>query len=101
MKKIKNRFLSLLLLPLVILLFVFQAQAQNVVVTGKVLEIETAKPIEGATVSVKNGIQKVNTNVGGVFTIAAAKGSLLVVSVVGYQYKQVLVGSSSLTIELT
>ena len=101
MKQIKNRFLSLLLLPLVILLFVFQAHAQNVVVTGKVLEIETAKPIEGATVSVKNGIQKVNTNVGGVFTIAAAKGSSLVVSSVGYQEKQVLVGSSSLTIELS
>jgi hypothetical protein len=99
MKQIKNCFFSLL--PLAICLFVFQAQAQNATVTGKVLEIETFKPIEGVTVSVKNGTQKATTNAVGVFTIAAAKGSSLVVSVIGYQEKQVVVSASSLTIELT
>ena len=99
MKQIKNCFFSLL--PLAICLFVFQAQAQNATVTGKVLEIETLKPIEGAIVSVKNSTQKVTTNAVGVFTIAAAKGSSLIISVIGYQNKQVVVGSSSVTIELT
>ena len=98
MKQIKKCFFSLL--PLAICLFVFQAQAQNATVTGKVLEKETLKPIEGVTVSVKNGTQKTTTNAVGVFTIAAAKGSSLVVSVVGYQEKQVVVSASSLTIEL-
>jgi TonB-dependent SusC/RagA subfamily outer membrane receptor len=101
MKQIKNRFLSVLLLPLAICFFVFQVQAQNAAVTGKVVDQATLKPIDGATVSVKNGKQKVNTNATGVFTINAAKGSSLVVSVVGYQDKQVVVGSGNLTIELT
>ena len=101
MKQIKNRFLSVLLLPLAVCLFVFQVQAQNAAVTGKVVDQATLKPIDGATVSVKNGKQKANTNATGTFTINAAKGSSLVVSVVGYQDKQVVVGTGSLTIELT
>jgi TonB-linked SusC/RagA family outer membrane protein len=97
----KNLFLRLFTLLFLICLFVFQGHSQNVVITGKVLEQETLKPILGATVSEKNGKQKVTTNALGVFTISTAKGSSLVISVIGYQEKQVVIGASNLIIELT
>ena len=56
----KNLFLRLFTLLFLICLFVFHGHSQNVVITGKVLEQETLKPILGATVSEKNGKQKVN-----------------------------------------
>ena len=97
----KNLFLRIFTLLFLICLFVFQGHSQNVVITGKVLEQETLKPILGATVSEKNGKQKVTTNALGVFTISTAKGSSLVISVIGYQEKQVVIGASNLIIELT
>jgi len=97
----KNLFLRLFTLLFLICLFVFQGHSQNIVITGKVLEQETLKPILGATVSEKNGKQKVTTNALGVFTISTAKGSSLVISVIGYQEKQVVIGASNLIIELT
>ena len=96
--KQKNRFLSLLLFPIVICLFVFQAQAQNATVSGKVLDAATAKPIEGAVIS--NGKQQTTSSATGTFSIAAAQGSQLTVSFVGYTTRKVAVTSSDVTISL-
>jgi TonB-linked SusC/RagA family outer membrane protein len=93
-----NRFLGLLLFPLVICLFVFQAQAQNATVSGKVLDAATAKPIEGAVIS--NGKQQTTSSATGTFSIAAAKGSQLTVSFVGYSSRKIAVTSAELTISL-
>lgn len=101
MKQIKNRFLSLLLVPLAICLFVFQVQAQNTTVSGKVIDAITLKPIEGATVVVKEGKQRATTDNAGVFTINAVKGNQLMVSFIGYQSKKVALTSSDVTITLS
>ncbi|MEK7198717.1 MAG: hypothetical protein AAB212_02195, partial [Bacteroidota bacterium] len=61
MKQTKTSFLSLLLLPIAIICFVCQLQAQNTAITGKVIDATTSYPIEGATVSVKNVKQKTST----------------------------------------
>jgi len=101
MKQIKTRLFSLLLLPLAICCFVSQVQAQSVAVTGKVIDAVTAKPIDGATVTVKGGKQKVSTSAEGVFTISAPKGSQLAISFIGYQSKQVAVSGDNLIVTLT
>lgn len=100
MKQPKTSFLSLLLLPIAIICFVCQLQAQNTAITGKVIDAITSNPIEGATVSVKNGKQKTTTNSSGVFMINAALGSQLSISIIGYQSKQIVVNSDGLTISL-
>lgn len=96
--KQKNRFLSLLLFPLVICLFVFQAQAQNATVSGKVLDATTSKAIEGVVIS--NGKQQTTSSATGAFSITAAKGSQLSVSFVGYSSKKVAVTGTDLIISL-
>ena len=93
-----NRFLSLLLLSLAVCLFVFQAQAQNATISGKVLDAATAKPIEGAVIS--NGKQQTTSGSTGAFSIAAAKGSQLTVSFVGYSSRKITVTGADLTISL-
>ena len=90
MNQIKNRIQSWMLLTLACCFFVFQSIAQNPTISGKVIDPTTSKPIEGASVSTKNGKSTV-TNAAGVFTIAASKGEQLKVSFVGYEDLQITV----------
>ena len=86
-------------MPLALVCFAFQVHAQNVSINGKVMDATTSNPIEGASVSVKNG-NKTTSNSTGSFTISAAKGNSITVSFVGYQTAQVVVNGADLTVKL-
>jgi TonB-linked SusC/RagA family outer membrane protein len=67
-----------------------------------VLRSPTGEPLSGATVTVKGTSQTVVTNANGEFSINASQGNTLVVSYVGYQTKELTVGTeNNLTISLT
>ncbi|HQR94753.1 MAG TPA: carboxypeptidase-like regulatory domain-containing protein, partial [Sediminibacterium sp.] len=99
MNQFKRRIQHWMLITLACCLFVFQSNAQNSTVSGKVIDPTTSKPIEGASVSTKKGKATV-TNAAGVFTIAAAKGEQLKVSFVGYEDLQITVGTGDINISL-
>jgi TonB-linked SusC/RagA family outer membrane protein len=101
MKQTNQLLLRVLLILIVVFLFSFKMQAQSIVVTGTVVDAKTAKPVEGATVSVKNSKQKTSTNSVGTFTITAAKGAQLIISFIGYQDRQVTANAGTLNIQLT
>ncbi|MFT3902364.1 MAG: TonB-dependent receptor [Niabella sp.] len=75
-----------------ILLFLSNALFAQVKITGKVIDIETGSPINGATVSLKSNTAKgVVTDVDGIFFITAQKNTVyaLVISNVGYKTKEI------------
>nr|WP_288812467.1 TonB-dependent receptor [uncultured Sphingobacterium sp.] len=53
----------------------------------------TGKGIAGVTIRVKGGTASVQTNAQGSFSIQAATGSTLIITSVGYQEKQLIVGA--------
>jgi TonB-linked SusC/RagA family outer membrane protein len=63
-------------------------------ITGKVTGPDGA-PIANATVSIKGTTHGTTTNSAGVFTLAAKKGDVLIISYVGYTPQQVTVGDES------
>lgn len=86
-------FLTLITLP------VF---AQESVVKGTVLDAELQQPLPGATILLKGSTQGQVTDFDGRFSITVPSGkSVLVVSYVGFQTKEIEVGNSTdITIEL-
>jgi TonB-linked SusC/RagA family outer membrane protein len=99
MNQVKTNLLKYLMMPLALICFAFQVHAQNVSVSGKVIDATTSNPIEGASVIVKNG-KGTTTNVNGNFTINAAKGSSVTVSYVGFQNAQVVINGTELLVKL-
>jgi len=97
MNQVKSNLLKYLMMPLALICFAFQVQAQNV--SGKVIDATTSLAVQGASVSVKNG-KKALTNAAGEFTIVAAKGTTLSVSFVGYQTAQVAVNGAEVLVKL-
>lgn len=77
-KPLPGLFIFLLLLNV-------QLFAQTAPVRGKVTEAQTAAPIAGATVSVKNTKAVTTTNAEGEFSVNAAADDVLTVSFIGYQ----------------
>ncbi|HEX7756126.1 MAG TPA: TonB-dependent receptor [Niabella sp.] len=77
-------YFSLCLLPVCTL----YAQTRNV--SGAVLDL-SGNGIPGVSVTVKNSVRATLSNEAGRFTIAAAKGDILVLSAVGYATKEVAV----------
>lgn len=68
---------KLLMLFMGAFLFVLQAVAQQVTISGKVTSAEDGQPIPGATVRIKGTTSAVQTNVAGVYSIKANKGTTL------------------------
>jgi hypothetical protein len=99
MNQVKSSLLKYLMMPTALLCFAFQVHAQNVSISGKVIDATTSNPIEGASISVKNG-NKTTSNANGSFTISAAKGTSITFSFVGYQTAQVVVNGADLTVKL-
>ena len=75
-------------------------QAQTLTITGTVTDATTGQPIPGATLSVKGATAQAGTDEAGQFHIDASQGQVLVVSVVGYQSKEVTVSGTNLNISL-
>ena len=64
-------------------------EAQELVVTGVVLDAERGDPVSGATIAVKGGKATAVSDSRGVFRIRVTKGALLQVSSIGYAAAQV------------
>ncbi|MFB6456913.1 SusC/RagA family TonB-linked outer membrane protein [Chitinophaga sp. Hz27] len=100
-KMIRSRILPLL----GILLGFFSStnlHAQNFKITGKVINAGNASPIPGATVSVKNTSRFVITDETGKFAIDAATGNTVVVTMIGFQKRELAITkNTSLEIGLT
>ena len=69
-------------------LFIGTSLAQNLTITGKVID-EKGDPISGASVQVKGTRVGATVNPDGSFTVKAASGASLVVSALGYESKTV------------
>ncbi|HEX8609462.1 MAG TPA: SusC/RagA family TonB-linked outer membrane protein, partial [Pedobacter sp.] len=84
----------LLLFFLSISLLAFQADAQQLTVTGKVTSTDNSGPIPGVSVKVKGTNTVVQTSAAGVFTIRANQGDVLVFSYIGYAPQEKAVPAS-------
>lgn len=83
-----------------VLIIPLNTSAQDVTVRGTVTS-ETGSPLAGASISVKGTTRGTTTDNNGAFSIAAAKGSTLVVSAVGYAETEVRIGNQNvITISL-
>src|SRR5436309_15554077 len=86
----KNAFAIFLLI--VCSAFASIAQAQTV--QGTITD-ETGKPVPSVSVLIKGTSQGTTANENGVFTISASPGAVLVISSVGFDTKEVTLGSES------
>ena len=78
------------------------ALAQDHVVTGKVIDKETGKPVEGVSVKVKNSNIGTTTNADGVFSIKVpSTESVLTITSVGFLVYEVKAGEGPHSISLT
>ena len=82
------------LLAFSLLLISAGAFAQNNTITGKV-ENDAGQPVVGASVIVKGTTTGTTTNSTGNFSIAAAKGAILVISSVNFTAQEVTVGDDA------
>lgn len=66
----------------------FPVNAQSII-EGRVIDAQSRKPLEFASVSVKNSSHGTNTNQDGVFKLVANSGDILLIQYLGYQSKTV------------
>ncbi|WP_336128900.1 YfbK domain-containing protein [Mesoflavibacter sp. CH_XMU1422-2] len=86
--------MKLFLKSILVLFTIVQIQAQEKVISGVVSD-ENGLPLPSATVLVKGTSNGIQTDFDGKYTIKAQLGDLLVFSYVGYNTKEVTVGSSN------
>jgi len=86
-------------LVLCLLFIVTTALAQKISVTGKVID-DRGVTIPGASVKEKNTKNGVVADNFGVFRIAVAPGTVLVISATGFTAKEVVAASGNVTVEL-
>lgn len=100
MKKSKSVLLRLYLSLAVFAISIAgsRAWAQAVEIQGAIVNQSTLAPLSGATINVKNTNHFTTSDVGGKFKIEASKGDILLVSMVGYQSTEVVVGKNNMVI---
>ena len=86
--------MKLFLKSILVLFTIVQIQAQEKIISGVVSD-ENGLPLPSATVLVKGTSNGIQTDFDGKYTIKAQLGDLLVFSYVGYNTKEVTVGSSN------
>ena len=91
---IKNSLLSIFMT----LAFSFLSNAQQV--TGSVSD-DNGIPLPGASIVIQGSSSGTTTDFDGNFSIETSQGSTLVISYVGYESQQVVVGSSPINVQLT
>ncbi|PQJ79103.1 SusC/RagA family TonB-linked outer membrane protein [Polaribacter porphyrae] len=74
--------------------------AQDITVTGKVVDIKTSESLPGVSILVKGTTQGTVSEFDGTYTIKAKNGDFLVFSYLGYQTKEVKVSSTILNVSL-
>ncbi len=83
-------------------LFVFAANAQQISVTGVVLDSKNGEPIIGANIIEEGTSNGTITDFDGNFMLSVPSNAILIVSYIGYENKQIAVGGkTSLVIELS
>ena len=94
-----TKMIRLRMLPLLGILLGFLSStplsAQTIKITGSVNNKSNSAPIPGATVTVKNTNRFAITDGAGKFTIDAATGNTLVITIIGYQKKEVVINKST------
>ncbi len=88
-------FRMLVVVGLGLLLLSSQAFAQDTSVSGTVKDTDSGDPIPGVNVVVKGSSNGTVTDVDGNYTITVNPNNTLVYSFVGYEAKEILVGSQS------
>lgn len=73
------------------------AQAQDIVVTGKVVALEDNAPMPGINVVIKGTTNGTSTNAEGKYSITVTKGATLQFSFIGYETEEVLIADESQT----
>ncbi|NDV67873.1 TonB-dependent receptor [Dysgonomonas sp. 25] len=94
----KVDFKVFLLLLMGIFLTSLHLTAQNqqkITVTGKVIEKATNEPIIGAGISIKGTTSGTMTDIDGTFELEAARGSVLVISYLGFRTQELPVAEQS------
>ena len=91
---IKNSLLRIFMT----LAFSFLSNAQQV--TGSVSD-DNGIPLPGASIVIQGSSSGTTTDFDGNFSIETSQGSTLVISYVGYESQQVVVGSSPINVQLT
>ncbi len=71
------------------------AFAQNMTVSGVVLDASNNEPVVGAALMVKNTTRGTSSNADGSYTLRAAKGDVIVCQFFGYKTQEVTVGEST------
>jgi TonB-linked SusC/RagA family outer membrane protein len=101
MKKVNERFLKVAVCAFMYLfLLMVPGRAQNPAVkkiSGKITAKVSGLGLAGATITVKGTRNMVASDENGNYSIMAATGDLIVISVVGHSTKEVKVGSSDVT----
>lgn len=97
MKSNKTTRLRLLLLCGIIgLSFSFgSAFAQTAKISGTILDERASEPVPGATITLKSTNRSVSSDIAGKFTVDASKGDVLIVTMVGYQRKEVVIANNN------
>ena len=90
-------------LTLLSILFISFAYSQTSIKVSGLVKDDSGKPVQGATVAVKDGKQMTITKEDGRFELSVASSTVkLLISSVGYADKEIaLNGQTSLTISLT
>src|SRR3990170_3430599 len=75
--------------------------AQEIKVSGKIIDKKSGQPLVGASVKVKNTKESTLTDLDGTFTLKAPSSeSVIVVSHIGYSYFETKAGRGNLNIQL-
>ena len=97
-KKIFSRLLVLLLLSAINL----SVAAQNITVTGTVVDPAENEPLIGATIRAKGTSAGVATDIDGNYSISVPPKSTLIISSIGYETKEIAVdGRTHIDIQMT
>ncbi|HMP92241.1 MAG TPA: TonB-dependent receptor plug domain-containing protein, partial [Phnomibacter sp.] len=96
----KNQTKGLWWLALMALLPVFMpvagAWAQTTKVSGTILNAHTSEPVRGATIELKGKQKYTTTNDQGKYTIEAAPGNVLIITMVGFERIERMVGQGGI-----
>jgi iron complex outermembrane recepter protein len=101
-KKYLIRVLSLLLLILPVAVWAQENTIINAQISGKIVDAKSGEPLIGATVTIKGTTNGDATDANGGFELITGQKLpfTLIVSYIGYQKKEVLVGESKIEIKL-
>lgn len=100
----KNRNLRFALMMLLsAFIFVTTVSAQEISISGKVVDKDTQEPLPGVSIAVEGTTTGTITNIDGIFNLSAPTGVTLVFSYIGYSNHNEVVtaGTTTLNVELS